>query len=78
MRASRATLLNCSLRLRLADLVGVVVADNALVLGEAQLAALVCGQSEGRQENRFQSMDRSAVICNCREHNESLSYSHFY
>lgn len=47
------------------DLVGVVVTDDTLVLGEAQLAALICGQSKGGQEARSQSMDWSIVIGNC-------------
>lgn len=48
-------------------LVGVVVADDALVLGEAELAALIRGQSEGGQEARSQSVDRSVVVGNCRD-----------
>lgn len=48
-------------------LVGVVVADDALVLGQAQLAALVCGQSEGGQEAGPQGVDRGVVIGNCRD-----------
>lgn len=49
------------------DLVGVVVADDALVLGEAQLAALICGQSESGQEARSQRVDWGVVIGNCRD-----------
>lgn len=47
------------------DLVGVVVADDALVLGEAQFAALICGQSESGQEARSQSVNWGVVIGNC-------------
>lgn len=47
------------------DLVGVVVADDAFVLGQAQLAALICGQSKGGQEARSQSVDWGVVIGNC-------------
>lgn len=47
------------------DLVGVVVADDAFVLGEAQLATLICGQSEGGQEARSQRVDWGVVISNC-------------
>lgn len=47
------------------DLVGVVVADDAFVLGQAQLAALICGQSKGGQEARSQSVDWGIVIGNC-------------
>lgn len=49
------------------NLVGVVVADDALVLREAQFTALICGQSKGRQEARSQSMDWSIVIGNCKD-----------
>lgn len=49
----------------LSHLVGVVVADDALVLGEAQLAALVGGQSEGGQEAWTQGVDRGVVVGNC-------------
>lgn len=49
------------------DLVGIVVADDALVLGEAQLAALICGQSERGQEARSQRVDRGVVIGNYRD-----------
>lgn len=34
------------------DLVVIVVADDALVFGQAQLAALICCQSKGGQEAR--------------------------
>lgn len=47
-------------------LVGVVVADDALVLGEAELAALIGGQSKSGQEAGPQSLDRREVIGNCR------------
>lgn len=47
------------------NLVGVVVADDALVLGEAQLASLICGQSKRGQEARSQSVDWGVVIGNC-------------
>lgn len=49
------------------DLVGIVVADDALVLGEAQLAALICGQSERGQEARSQRVDRGVVVGNYRD-----------
>lgn len=51
-------------RWALGDLVVVVVADDALVLGQAQLAALVCSQSKGGQEARSQGRDRGVVIGN--------------
>lgn len=49
------------------DLVRVVVADDGLVLGQAQFAALICSQSEGGQEAGSQSMDGGVVIGNCRK-----------
>lgn len=49
------------------DLVGVVVADDALVLGKAQLTALISSQSKSGQETRSQRMDWSVVIGNCRD-----------
>lgn len=52
-------------RWALGHLVVVVVADDALVLGQAQLAALVCSQSKGGQEARPQGGDRGVVIGNC-------------
>lgn len=55
------------IRKLVSDLVGVVVADDALVLREAQLAALICGQSKSGQEARSQSMDWGVVIGNCRD-----------
>ena len=48
-------------------LVSIVVADDALVLGEAQLAALICGQSERGQEARSQRVYRGVIIGNYRD-----------
>lgn len=53
----------------MSDLVGVVIADDTLILGEAQLAALICGQSKGGQEAGSQSVDWSVVIGNCGRNN---------
>lgn len=60
-------------------LVGVVVADDALVLGEAQLAALVRGQSEGGQEAGPQRVHRRALVSNCSDTNTArLHNQHDY
>lgn len=56
-------------------LVGVVVADDALVLGEAQLAALISGQSKRGQEARSQSLDRGVVIGNCKDTETMACYN---
>lgn len=48
-------------------LVGVVVADDALVLGEAQLAPLIRGQSERGQEARSERVHWNAVVGNWRK-----------
>lgn len=47
------------------DLVVVVVADDALVFGQAQFAALVCCQSKRGQEARSQSRYWGVVTGNC-------------
>lgn len=51
---------------QLCDLVSVVVADDALVLGQSQLTALICGQRKRGQEAGSQSVDRGVVVGNCK------------
>lgn len=55
------------------DLISVVVADDALILGKAQLAALICGQSESGQEARSQSVDWGIVIGNYRDRKATMT-----
>lgn len=57
---------------QVSDLICVVVADDALVLGKTQLTPLISGQGKCGQETRSQSMDWGIVIGNCKHIMESL------